>query len=140
MTNASMTPDFDSRHSTRCPLHLTVDLKSLKTQDVDNILFGQGFEDLNLNSLSLARPRHGMERAETLDISLSGMRLSGPALAPGTAAVLDLHLPHDRVVVKALVEVVWSSQHEGQATLGCRFAAIQEHGVERMRVFLRPKN
>jgi hypothetical protein len=132
--------DRESRHAERRRVQVTVDVKPLRTQDVDNILFGQGFEDLNLNSLSMSRPRHGMERAETLDLSLSGLRLAGIELKPGTAAVLDLHLPSDKVVIKALVEVVWATDQHGHPMAGCRFAAIQENGAERMMSFLREKN
>lgn len=126
----------EARHAERRKVHVTVDIKPLKTQDVDNILFGQGFEDLNLNSLSMSRPRHGMERAQTLDLSVSGLRVAGIELKPGTAAVLDLHLPEQKVVVKALVEVVWSGQDSEGPTAGCRFAALQEFGAERMKDFL----
>lgn len=126
----------DARHAERKQVQVTVDVKPLKTQDVDNILFGQGFEDLKLNSLSMSRPRHGMERAQTLDLSVSGLRLEGVNLKPGTAAVLDLHLPEDKVVVKALVEVVWVKVEQENSTAGCRFAAIQEFGAERMMSFL----
>jgi hypothetical protein len=130
----------ETRRAQRMQLQVTVDVKPLKTQEVDNILFGQGFEDLNLNSLSMSRPRHGMERAATLDISISGLRLEGVELKPGTAAVLDLHLPDDKVVIKALVEVIWVGTEGESPTAGCRFAAMQEHGVERMMSFLREKN
>jgi hypothetical protein len=78
----------------------------------------------------------GMERAETLDLSGSGLRLTGMALKPGSAAMLDLHLPCERLVVKALVEVVWARQN----TAGCRFAAIQEEGASRVRRYLTQKN
>ena len=134
---ASNDMSADARQSQRRQVQVKVDVKPLKTQDVDNILFGQGFEDLNLNSLSMSRPRFGMERAQTLDLSLSGLRLTGIDLKPGTAAVLDLHLPQDKVVVKALVEVVWVRVENENSTAGCRFAAIQEFGAERMQSFLR---
>jgi hypothetical protein len=139
-TQASSETSVDARHATRHAIHVTVDVKALRTQDVDNILFGQGFQDLNLNSLSMSRPRHGMERGQTLDLSCSGLRLSGIDLKPGTAAILDLHLPEDKVVVKALVEVVWTSLQGEMPTAGCRFAAIQEFGAERMMCYLREKN
>ena len=141
-----MTPatemNHEARHAERRRVQVTVDVRPLKTQDVDNILFGQGYEDLNLNSLSMSRPRHGMERAETLDLSVSGLRLNGIELKPGTAAVLDLHLPDEKVVIKALVEVVWVKAEGGETApvAGCRFAAIQENGAERMRSFLRERN
>ncbi len=47
--------------------------------------------------------------ARIRDISLSGMRVEGPvALGAGEATAMDLHLPDERVVLKALAEVVWS--------------------------------
>lgn len=143
MTYATLPSDTmseEARQAARRTVHVTVDVKALKTQDVDNILFGQGYEDLNFNSLSMSRPRHGMERAATLDLSISGIRLAGIELKPGTAAVVDLHLPDEKVVIKALIEVVWARQEGEQPTAGCRFAAIQENGAERMTSFLREKN
>jgi hypothetical protein len=127
----------ESRREARKNVQILIDVKPLKTQDVDNILFGQGFEDLNSNSLSMARPRHGMERAETADISLSGLRLKGVNVKRGTAVVVDLHLPDESVVIKALMEVVWTKDEGSQASAGCRFAAIQESGADRMRSFIR---
>ena len=105
-----MTPDLngnDPRLTARRSVSVRVDVKPLHTNDVDNILLGQGYEDLSFNSLSLSRPRHGMERAVSLDISVSGVRVYGAELKPGTAAVIDIHLPDENVVVKALAEVVW---------------------------------
>jgi hypothetical protein len=130
----------EARRAKRRRVQVTVDVKPLKTQDVDNILFGQGFEDLNFNSLSMSRPRHGMERVATIDLSVSGLCLTGYEFKAGTAAVLDLHLPQDSVVIKALVEIVWVKVDGQQSAAGCRFAAIQENGVERMRNFLRENN
>jgi hypothetical protein len=139
MTQASDTM-IDARHATRHLVQVIVDVKVLKTRDVDNILFGQGWQDLNLNSLSMSRPRFGMERAQSLDLSCSGLRLEGLDLKPGTAAILDLHLPEDKVVVKALVEVVWVRKEGDKTMAGCRFAAMQEIGAERMMNFLRERN
>jgi hypothetical protein len=113
-----------------------VDVKALKTEDVDKILFGQGYEDLNLNSLAMSRPRHGMEAAQCVDISLGGLRVSGAELKPGTAAVIDIHLPDERVVVKALVEVVWVRTEEAQPQAGMRFAAMHEQGASLVKGYL----
>lgn len=126
----------DMRLSQRHAIQVKVDLRPLRTQDVDCILEGQGFEDLNSNSLSMNRPRLGMDRCEAVDISASGVRLRGAELAPGTAALMDLHLPDEGVVVKALVEVVWVKEVEKEPYAGVRFAAMPEQGARRVRSFL----
>jgi hypothetical protein len=126
----------EARRTARKNVRLTVDVKSLRTHEVDNILFGQGFEELHSNSLALSKPRAGMERAATLDISGSGLCINGVPVKRGTAAIVDLHLPEEKVVLKALVEVIWTRQVGEETTAGCRFAAIQEGGTERMERFL----
>jgi c-di-GMP-binding flagellar brake protein YcgR len=74
------------------------------------------------------------------DLSMSGLRMEGPLpLGMGDAAAVDMHLPDERVAVKALVEVVWSkpAEHESaQHSCGLRFAAMDEGDMRRLKQFL----
>lgn len=47
----------EARRTARKNVRLTVDVKPLRTHEVDNILFGQGFEELHSNSLALSKPQ-----------------------------------------------------------------------------------
>jgi hypothetical protein len=130
----------DKRLAPRQAVRLRVDLKPLRHEEVRDILEGQGYDELDFSSLSLAKPRSGMMPARIRDISLSGMRIEGlMALGTGEAAAMDLHLPDERVVLKALAEVVWSapSTDLGQPhACGLRFAALEEDALHRLKNFL----
>lgn len=134
-----MTPS-DKRLAPRQAVRLRVDLKPLRHEEVRDILEGQGYDELEFSSLSLAKPRTGMMPARIRDISLSGVRVEGPvSLGTGEAAAIDLHLPDERVVLKALGEVVWShsaADPNQPHSFGLRFAALEEDGVHRLKNFL----
>ena len=131
---------IDKRLAPRQAVRLRVDLKPLRHDEVRDILEGQGYDELEFSSLSLAKPRSGMLPARIRDISLSGLRVEGPvALGAGEATAIDLHLPDERVVLKVLGEVVWSRPSEDSAqphSFGVRFAALEEDGMHRLKTFL----
>jgi hypothetical protein len=119
------------------PLQLRVDVKILPKSEVDGILDGEGYPDLSISSLSMSRPRAGMQGNHTLDLSDTGMGLQFPQVyEKGTAAALDLHLPGDRTVVKLLGEVMWSAQAAGASRVGIRFAALDEDSAQRFSGYL----
>jgi hypothetical protein len=130
----------DKRLAPRQSVRLRVDLKPLRHEEVRDILQGQGYDELAFSSLSLSKPRTGMMPARIRDLSLSGVRVEGPvAMGAGEATAIDLHLPDERVVIKALGEVVWSRPatdcNEPHA-FGVRFAALEEDAVHRLKNFL----
>jgi hypothetical protein len=130
----------DKRLARRQTVRLRVDLKPLRHEEVRDILEGQGYDELDYSSLALAKPRTGMLPARIRDISLSGMRVEGPvALGAGEATAMDLHLPDERVVLKALAEVVWCRPSVDGAqphAFGLRFAALEEDALFRLKNFL----
>jgi hypothetical protein len=130
----------DKRLAPRQTVRLRVDLKPLRHEEVRDILEGQGYDELDFSSLALAKPRTGMLPARIRDISLSGMRVEGLlALGTGEATAMDLHLPDERVVLKALAEVVWSSPSTDDKqphSFGLRFAALEEDALFRLKNFL----
>ena len=134
-----MTPS-DKRLAPRQAVRLRVDLKPLRHDEVRDILEGQGYDELEFSSLSLTKPRTGMLPARIRDISLSGARIEGPvSMGTGEATAIDLHLPDERVVLKVLGEVVWSttaSDANQPHSFGLRFAALEEDGVHRLKNFL----
>jgi hypothetical protein len=117
-----------------------VDLKPLRHEEVRDILEGNGYDELDFASLSLARPRSGMMPARIRDLSIQGARIEGPmSLGLGEAAVLDLHLPDERVVIKALGEVVWSRPSQDSQpphAFGLRFAALKDDALARLKHYL----
>ncbi len=130
----------DKRLTPRQTVRLRVDLKPLKHEEVRDILEGHGYDELEYSSLSLTRPRAGMLPARIRDISLGGIRVEGPcALGNGEVTAMDLHLPDERVVIKALGEVVWSlpSTDDSQPhAFGLRFAALDETALQRLKAYL----
>jgi hypothetical protein len=130
----------EKRLATRVRVRLRVDCKPLDHAEQSEVLEGHGFHELSYRSLALTRPRTGMTPMRACDISLSGLRLEGALpLGLGDSAVLDLHLPDERVAVKALVDVVWSQpaqDRERPHSCGLRFAAMDDEGVRRLRSFL----
>jgi Tfp pilus assembly protein PilZ len=131
---------FDKRHAQRIPVRLRVDCKPLSNTEVRDILDGQGYQELAYASLAMSRPRQGMLPAKVRDLSLSGLRMEGPlSLGLGDAAALDMHLPDERVALKALAEVVWSKPADaGEAPHACglRFTAMDEESARRLRHYL----
>lgn len=130
----------DKRQAARSHVKLRVDLKPLSQSEVQDIIEGQGFPELSYSSLALARPRHGMVPSKVRDLSVSGAQVETmlPVQA-GESTAIDLHLPQDRVVVKALAEVVWCRPAKGGGeghSAGLRFAAMEEESLRRLRGFL----
>ena len=113
------------RLNERVDMKLRVDAKYLKDSEGHSILEGEGFPDLGRPSLARRNPRAGMVELNTEDLSLSGLGLEGDMeFQPGMAFALDLHLPNDPVVVKALAEVMWVDGSGGKPRAGLRIAAI----------------
>ncbi len=127
----------DQRRKPRQTLQVYADYKKLNAVELENILAGQGCQEIGHHCFALPSPPVGMLRAQTLDLSVSGLRLAGADLEPGSAILLDLHLPDERSVVKALVEVVWASKKAPLAPqVGLRFAAMRDEAAKRVRNFL----
>ena len=131
---------LDKRQAQRVPVRLRVDCKPLSNAEVRDILDGQGYQELAYASLALNRPRQGMLPSKVRDLSLTGLRMEGPLpLGLGDAAALDMHLPDERVALKALAEVVWSKPAglaEEPHACGLRFAAMDEESARRLRHYL----
>jgi Tfp pilus assembly protein PilZ len=130
----------DKRHAKRVSVRLRVDCKPLSNGEIREILDGQGYQELAYSSLALSRPRQGMLPSRVRDLSLSGLRMEGPLpLGLGDAAALDVHLPDERVALKALAEVVWSQPADAldrPHACGLRFAAMDEDSARRLRSFI----
>jgi PilZ domain len=130
----------DKRQARRSPVRLRVDFKPLSSSEVRDILEGQGYGELGFSSLALKQPRHGMLPSRVKDLSQSGMRMEGPLpIGLGEVAAVDVHLPDERVALKALVEVVWSKPAEDGLkphSCGLRFAAMECDSVRRLKHFL----
>lgn len=129
-------PGAEKRIQTRKPLRLRVDARLLSEQERIDILAGLGLPDLDSEALAYSRPRHGMQRALTQDVSVSGLRLMAEplgALDPGSALCLDVHLPGEGRVVKLLGDVMWTSSQDGTPVAGLRIAALEIEGLERLR-------
>ena len=130
----------EKRHAPRVPVRLRVDCKPLSSGEIRDILDGQGYQELAYASLALNRPRQGMLPARIRDLSQTGLRMEGPLpLGLGDAAALDMHLPDDKVALKALAEVVWSKPAglaEQPHACGLRFAAMDEESARRLRHYL----
>lgn len=127
----------EKRIQPRLPLRLRVDARLLSEREREDILAGLGHAELETEALALSRPRWGMRRLDSRDVSASGLRLAVQGLeglGPGTALCLDLHLPGDQRVVKLLGDVMWTGAEEGgQAVAGLRIAALEREGFERLR-------
>ena len=127
----------ERRIQSRHPVTMRVDLKILAKRDVDAILDGDGYPDLDSPGLALSRPRSGMSGAHSIDMSASGLRLSlDKPVEAGVSAVMDLHLPGLKTVVKALGDVVWCQTHERGAQAGVRLAALDHEGARQIKQFL----
>jgi len=131
--------DQDKRNHPRVSIKLRVDAKLLDESQKIDILAGNGYPDLDQESLSLGHPRRGRLECHTFDVSPSGLRLSSAqleALEHGTSLELDLHLPGERRVVKLLAEVMWADKGQDSPVAGLRFAALEDEGMRRLREYL----
>ncbi len=130
----------EKRLSTRVRVRLRVDCKPLDHEERMDVLEGHGFQELSFRSLALTRPRLGMTPMRARDLSSSGLRLEGPLpLGLGDSVMLDLHLPDERVAVKALVDVVWSREAADPNlphSCGVRFAALDDEGARRLKNYM----
>jgi hypothetical protein len=129
----------DKRNQPRVSIKLRVDAKVLADTQRDDILAGNGYPDLDQESLSLTHPRRGRQACQTFDVSPSGLRLSAAeltGLGHGTSLELDLHLPGERRVVKLLAEVMWAEKGQDSPVVGLRFAALEDEGMRRLRGYL----
>ncbi|HTA17271.1 MAG TPA: PilZ domain-containing protein [bacterium] len=130
----------ENRRSNRVSLRIRVDCKPLSGSELRDILEGRGYSELAFSSLALSRPRQGMLPARVKNLSGGGLCMEGPlALGLGEVATLDMHLPEERVALKALVEVVWSKPAAGDDqphACGMRFAAMDQESVKRLKHYL----
>ena len=118
-------------------MNLRVDARLLRDEDVHRILEGEGFPDLGIPSLARRHPRDHMDEVSLEDLSMTGLGLEGDAdFVPGAAFTLDMHLPGDPVVVKALAEVMWVQGQGERKRAGLRFAAINWMELQRLRRLL----
>jgi hypothetical protein len=131
----SAAPSAEKRISSRVPVCLRVDARVIDEQERDAILAGLGFSELNNEGLALSRPRHGLRRSESRDVSASGLRLKIDDLGgveTGRTLCLDIHLPEDHRVVKLLGDVMWVGERNGEPVAGLRMAALQQEGLRRL--------
>jgi len=129
----------DKRNQPRVSIKLRVDAKVLDENLKVDILAGNGYPDLDQESLSLTHPRRGRQACQTFDVSPSGLRLQAAeleALEHGTSLELDLHIPGERRVVKLLAEVMWADKGQDCPVAGLRFAALEDEGMRRLREYL----
>ncbi len=129
----------DKRNQPRISVQLRVDAKVLDEDKKIDILSGNGYPDLDQESLSLTKPRRGHRSSYTYDVSASGLRLDAAVLETlehGTGVELDLHLPGERRVVKLLAEVMWANDAKDSPIAGLRFAALEDEGLRRLREYL----
>ena len=64
-------PSADKRIKARRPVRLRVDARLISEQERVDILAGLGFPELETEGMALPRPRHGMQRSESRDLSAS---------------------------------------------------------------------
>lgn len=129
-------PTSDKRIQKRKALQLRVDARLINEQERLDILAGLGHPDLESEGLALSRPRWGMQRLGSKDVSASGLRLDSSPLGSvdaGAALSLDIHLPGEQRVVKLLGEVMWAGEEAGQPVLGLRIAALEQEGLDRLK-------
>jgi hypothetical protein len=128
-------PSEEKRVKPRASLRLRVDARLVQEQERDAIMAGLGFPELENEGLALSRPRHGLQRSESRDISASGLRLQVSGLGgveTGRSLCLDIHLPDDHRVVKLLGDVMWVGQSDGEPVAGLRIAALDQEGLARL--------
>jgi Tfp pilus assembly protein PilZ len=134
------TMSAENRCASRMPIRMRVDCKPLSGSEVRDILEGRGYSELAFASLALSRPRQGMLPSRVKNLSMGGLCMEGPLpLGLGEAAALDMHLPDERVALKALVEVVWTKPATGDDqphACGLRFAAMDEESTRRLKLYL----
>jgi|SRR5665213_3356081 len=125
----------EKRIRPRVALSLRVDARPIYEQERDAILAGLGFPELENEGLALSRPRHGLIRSESRDVSASGLRLKVENLSgveAGRTLCMDIHLPKDHRVVKLLGDVMWVGQRDGEPVAGVRLAALDLEGLKRL--------
>lgn len=133
MSQAS--PSMDKRVKPRATVKLRIDARLITEQERVDILAGLGFPELETEGMALTRPRHGMKRTESRDLSASGLRLKLEEIQgveAGSALSLDLHLPGEHRVVKLMGDVIWVGEREGEPVAGLRIAALEEEGMRRL--------
>ncbi len=125
----------EKRITPRTAARLRVDARLVRPEERHALMAGQGFAELDDEALSLSRPRHGLTRLESRDVSASGLRLKVQGLegvSTGKGLCLDVHLPGDRRVVKLLGEVVWTGESAGEPVAGVRMASLAQEGLRRL--------
>jgi hypothetical protein len=126
---------LEKRIKPRLTVRLRVDARLIQEQERDALLAGLGFPDLDNEAMALSRPRHGLRRSESRDVSASGLRLKVDGLEQleaGKSLSLDVHLPGDHRVVKLLGDVMWVGERDGEPVAGLRIAALHEEGLRRL--------
>ena len=129
----------DKRNHPRVTIKLRVDAKVLDENLKIDIMAGNGYPDLDQESLALTKPRRGRQTSHTHDISAGGLRLNAKdleSLEHGSTLELDVHLPGERRVVKVLAEVMWADKSQDSPVAGLRFAALEDEGLRRLREYL----
>ena len=129
-------PDpLNKRIRPRQSLRLRVDGRMLTEEERLGILSGQGFPELDVESPALTRPRNGLARLESRDVSASGLRVRVDGLQKveaGAAMSMDLHLPGDHRVIRLLGDVIWRADQDGESVAGLRIAALEVEGLQRL--------
>jgi hypothetical protein len=137
---ASSQPASEKRIQSRKRIQFRVDARLITEQERIDILAGLGHPDLETEGMALSRPRFGMTRLDSRDMSGSGMGLRTAPLGDipeGAALSLDVHLPGESRVVKLLGDVMWTGQDSGAPVAGLRIAALDEEGLLRLLDALR---
>jgi len=137
---SSPSQSSEKRIQSRKRIQLRVDARLITEQERIDILAGLGHPDLDSEGMALSRPRFGMTRLSSQDVSGSGLRLQTNALGEvpeGSALSLDVHLPGEARVVKLLGDVMWTGEDAGKAVAGLRIAALDQEGLLRLLDALR---
>ncbi|MGH7442022.1 MAG: PilZ domain-containing protein [bacterium] len=128
-------PSDEQRIKPRYTMTLRVDARLIRPEERHAVFAGQGLAELDNEALAMSRPRGDLSRSESRDLSASGLRLSLKGLtgvAVGRSLCLELHLPGERRVVKALGDVVWIGLENGEPVAGLRLAALAREGLDRL--------
>jgi hypothetical protein len=129
----------EKRIKPRVPVRLRVDARLIQEEEREAVLAGLGFLDLDTEGMALSRPRHGLKRSESRDVSASGLRLNVGGLGDvevGRSLSLDVHVPGETRVVKLLGDVMWVGFNNGEPVAGLRIAALDEEGLRRLLAVL----
>ncbi len=132
--------DQDQRNHPRVSIKLRVDAKLLDEAQKIDILAGNGYPDLDQESLSLSNPRRGRLECHTFDVSPGGLRLSSARLEAlehaGPVWSWTCTCRASAAVVKLLAEVMWADRGVDSPVAGLRFAALEDEGLRRLREYL----